>query len=240
MAAERINLNGSGEGPNSMSSRQQADAAHRCQQHNRAENPAEWIDSPNELIDRPDNGRHCPKDVQRGRWCPPFWVMEPPRRRQGEGDRQCDIWPLGDREATSSAVDEHPSNASSKRRRAAPLRDRLMRRHHGHRVHRCHSQAGAASPGEAQPSRQLQCQTNRTRFDPRIDPRNQRVARSRAPAEEDSWPPRPAARTRWRSLGMRRDGRAVPPLLVCRVPQRPARRGLLQIARVRSPVGQSS
>jgi hypothetical protein len=51
-----------------------------------------------------------------------------------------------------------------------------------------------------------QFRTNRIRFDPSIDSRNQRVARFRVPAAEDSWPPWPAGRTRPRSLGRRRDG----------------------------------
>jgi hypothetical protein len=108
VACEHIEVNGSSKDPNSMSSRQQANAARRCQQYNQAENPAEWVDSPNQLIDRPNNGRHNRKEQQRGLWCP-LWDIEPPRDRQGDGDRQCEVWPLGDREATCSAVDEHPS-----------------------------------------------------------------------------------------------------------------------------------
>ena len=97
-------------------------------------------------------------------------------------------------------------SASSKFRRAAPLPVRIMRRHHDHPAQGCQSPTGAVSPGRTQPSQQLRCQTNRTRFDPRIAPRNQRVARFRAPAGEDFWPPRPAARTWPRSLGRRPDG----------------------------------
>jgi|ERR1700722_440877 len=108
VACGHIEVNGSGEDPNSMSSRQHGNAARRCQKYNKAENPAEWIDSPNELIDRPHNGRRERKDAQRGFWCP-LWDIEPPHDRQGDGDRQCDVWPLGNRESTSSAVDEHPS-----------------------------------------------------------------------------------------------------------------------------------
>src|ERR1700722_440876 len=47
-------------------------------------------------------------------------------------------------------------SASSKFRRAASLRDRIMRRHHGHPAQGCHGQTGAVSPGRTQPSRQLQ------------------------------------------------------------------------------------
>jgi hypothetical protein len=110
VACDYIDFNGSGEDSNSMSSRQQANAAHRCQQYNQAENAAEWIDSPNELIDRPGNERHCRKDAQRGLWRPPL-DYEPSRDRPSDEDRQGDRWPLGDRDATSSEVDEHPSNA---------------------------------------------------------------------------------------------------------------------------------
>jgi hypothetical protein len=99
---------------------------------------------------------------------------------------------LGDRDATGSAVDEHPSNDSPKFRRTAVLRHCLIRRRHGH-PGRVRSQPERCSVTgvrrESQPSRQLPVQTSRTRFDPRIDSRNQRVTRFRARPGEDSWPP---------------------------------------------------
>jgi hypothetical protein len=43
-------------------------------------------------------------------------------------------------------------SASSRFRRAASLRDRLIRRHHGHTAQGCHGQIGDVSPGRTQPS----------------------------------------------------------------------------------------
>ncbi len=102
------------------------------------------------------------------------------------------------------------------------------------------SRTGAASPGETQSFRQLQCQTSTTGFDPRIGSRNQPVAQFRARGGEDFWPPKPGARARWRNAGRREGDEAAPPLHACREPPRPARRGLLRIARGWISVGSSS